>query len=173
MGRGSSPRSGARRRRRITLPKDGRSEESSSSWPESWAKDGKGWWFDDQGTDGDSQSFRELWDSRHPKRPNPKRQGSELGRQTKILHDAGALIEEIQATWHKNSKGSHKKKRRTHAYTDRSSQEHVRAATEARVELKELQSINTEAEVIMAAKRLQEYLRQCFKREAAALDVTE
>ena len=49
-----------------------------------------------------------------------KRQGSELGRQTKILHDAGALIEEIQATWHKSSKGSQKKR-----------EEHMLTQTEA------------------------------------------
>ena len=67
-----SVRSVVRRRRRITLLQKGMWQTSSSSWPKSWAKDWKGWWSEDQGTDGESQSSKEPWDSGHPQCPNKK-----------------------------------------------------------------------------------------------------
>ena len=58
----------------------------------------KGWWLEDQCTDGDSQSSKEPWDSGHADRPSPKENEMKWVEEPESQHEAGTLIKTMRAT---------------------------------------------------------------------------
>ena len=142
----SSSSSVSRRRRRITVLKKGMSKKSSS-WSEGWAKDRNG---------GGRRIRAQTRTAKVPKSPK----GKELTwvEKTKTLHETGTLRSETRATWHKSSNEGHKREEDLLAMSE-DIKEYIGEAVKARAELKdgfkECLAANTEADVILEAKRLQ------------------